>query len=209
MKKYILHGAETRLETHIDFKSILNKQQYEVAVGAEGPCLVLAGAGSGKTQTLIYRLAYLLERGVDPRNILLMTFTNKAAREMRERTEALLRYSPKRLWSGTFHHVGNRSLRMYAGEVGYKSDFGILDQKDSRDMIKVCVGKNKFSNGEKFPKASVVQAVISLSTNTGSSIEDALDLRYSYLLNFAAEIKKIKDLYAKKNRSTEKIQRTI
>ena len=116
MKKYILNEHKGKIETHIDFKGNLNEQQYEVVTAAEGPCLVLAGAGSGKTRTLIYRLAYLLERGVPPKNILLMTFTNKAAREMRDRTEMLLKYNPKGLWSGTFHHVGNRSLRMYAEE---------------------------------------------------------------------------------------------
>ena len=202
MKKYILHETDNKLETHIDFKGALNEQQYEVAIGAEGPCLVLAGAGSGKTQTLIYRLAYLLERGVPPQNVLLMTFTNKAAREMRERTEQLLRYKPKGLWSGTFHHVGNRFLRMYADEIGYKNDFVILDQKDSRDLIKVCIDKTKVTKTEKFPKASVVQAVISLSINTNSSTEDVLDLRYSYLMKFAYEIEKIKELYFKKKKES-------
>ena len=164
---------------------------------------MLAGAGSGKTQTLIYRLAYLLERGVPPRNILLMTFTNKAAREMRDRTEMLLKYNPKGLWSGTFHHVGNRSLRMYAEEVGYNKDFGILDQQDSRDLIKTCIKKMRtLAIDEKFPKPSVVQSIISLSTNINSSIEDTLEVRYPYFMKFAGEIKKIKEEYAKKKKES-------
>ncbi|MBF0494816.1 MAG: UvrD-helicase domain-containing protein [Candidatus Omnitrophica bacterium] len=143
VKKYILHEDYGEIKSHIDFKGSLNAEQYEVVAGAEGPCLVLAGAGSGKTRTLIYRLAYLLERGVPAQNILLMTFTNKAAHEMQNRAEMILKYSPKGLWNGTFHHIGNRVLRMYAPEIGFKNDFGILDQDDSCDLIKGCMGKDR------------------------------------------------------------------
>ncbi|MFH1395081.1 MAG: ATP-dependent helicase [Candidatus Omnitrophota bacterium] len=205
MKRYILNESSETIETHINFAESLNEQQYEVVTQAEGPCLVLAGAGSGKTRTLIYRLAYLLERGVPPQNILLMTFTNKAAREMRERTERLLRYSPKGLWSGTFHHVGNRTLRMYAEKIGFTRDFGILDQQDSRDLIKSCTKTvvKALPKGEKFPKASVMQAIISLSVNTKRTLEKVLDARYPYFFKFKDEINKIKDMYEKKKRETE------
>lgn len=204
MKKYVLHETTGKVESNIDFKGNLNEQQFEVVTAAEGPCLVLAGAGSGKTRTLIYRLAYLLERGVPPENILLMTFTNKAAHEMRERTEMLLKYNPKGLWSGTFHHVGNRSLRMYAPELGFKRDFAILDQHDSRDLIKACMKKSGLKAGEeRFPKASVVHAIISLSVNTKAGIGDILDERYPYFTKFAKNIKDIQDLYeSKKKRSS-------
>ena len=203
MKKYILHEPTGRVETHIDFKNNLNQQQYEVVTGAEGPALVLAGAGSGKTRTLIYRLAYLLERGVSPKNILLMTFTNKAAHEMRNRTEMLLKYRPKGLWSGTFHHVGNKSLRMYADRIGYTREFSILDQHDSRDLIKTCIKKiSKTAKVERFPKPSVVQSIISLSTNTYKTIEKLLDERYTYFVKFTDEIKKIKELYDKKKKES-------
>jgi len=201
MKKYILHEAAGKIETHIDFKGNLNEQQYEVVHGAEGPCLVLAGAGSGKTRTLIYRLAYLLERGVPPKNILLMTFTNKAAHEMRDRTEMLLNYKPKGLWSGTFHHIGNRSLRMYAPEVGFKKDFGILDQQDSRDLIKASMKKmSARAKEEKFPKPSVVQSIISLSRNTKETVEKVMEVRYPYFVKFAKEIEEINDVYEKKKK---------
>ena len=204
MKQYILDGFSKEIKTHIDFKGSLNQQQYEVVSGAEGPCLVLAGAGSGKTRTLIYRLAYLLERGVDARNILLVTFTNKAAREMRQRTEQLLRYNPKGLWSGTFHHVGNRTLRIHAGEIGYGKDFGILDQLDSRDLIKNCIKKLRAApREEKFPKPSVVQAIISLSVNTNKTLDKVLEDRYPYFFKFREEIKKINELYEEKKRDSE------
>jgi DNA helicase II / ATP-dependent DNA helicase PcrA len=203
MKKYILHGSTGKVESHIDFRASLNDQQYEVVTKAEGPCLVLAGAGSGKTRTLIYRLAYLLERGVPPGNILLMTFTNKAAREMRERTEMLLKYQPKGLWSGTFHHIGNRSIRMYAPKIGYSSDFGILDEHDSRDLVKACMKKaGTAARQERFPKPSVVRSIISLSVNTKTSIEGLLEERYPYFSKFSAEIKGIKELYEKKKQAS-------
>ena len=203
MKKYILHDAAGKVETHIDFKGNLNQQQYDVVTKAEGPALVLAGAGSGKTRTLIYRLAYLLERGVPAENILLMTFTNKAAREMADRTEMLLKYRPKGLWSGTFHHVGNRTLRMHAPSLDFGRDFGILDQNDSRDLIKTCMKKmGAHAKEEKFPKASVVQAIISFSVNTGEKIEDILEVRYPYFSKFANEIEKIKNIYTTKKKES-------
>ncbi len=203
MKKYILHEETGKIETHIDFKGNLNEQQYQVVTGAEGPCLVLAGAGSGKTRTLIYRLAYLLERGVPPQNILLMTFTNKAAREMQDRTEMLLKYKPKGLWSGTFHHIGNRSLRMYAKHLGYQKDFGILDQDDSKDLVKACMKKyNDKVKDERFPKPKIIQNVISFSINTNKTIKKVLEEKYPYFSKFEEEVKNIKDVYVKKKKES-------
>ncbi len=203
MKKYILHEALGKVETHIDFRGNLNDQQFEVVTKAEGPCLVLAGAGSGKTRTLIYRLAYLLERGVPPQNILLMTFTNKASHEMQERTEALLKYKPKGLWSGTFHHIGNRSLRLYAENLGYKKDFGILDQDDSRDLIKACMKKfgDKVKE-ERFPNPKIIQSVISFSINTNKSIQKVLEEKYPYFSKFEEEVKSIKNVYEEKKKKS-------
>ena len=120
----------------IDYKKELNAQQQKVVTEADGPSLVLAGAGSGKTRTLIYRLAYLLENEIDPESILLATFTNKAANEMLHRVEALLSFQPYGLWGGTFHHLGNISLRRYAVSLGYTPDFNIADRDDSCRIIK-------------------------------------------------------------------------
>jgi len=203
MKKYVLHEDHSRIETHIDFRNNLNAEQYEVVTGAEGPCLVLAGAGSGKTRTLIYRLAYLLEKGIPPANILLMTFTNKAAREMRDRAEMLIRYKPAGLWNGTFHHVGNRALRMFAVEAGFGRDFGIFDQHDSRDLIKTCMKKQMDKvKKEKFPKASVVQSILSFSVNTGKTIEKVLLEKYPYFTQFTDEIKDIEKIYRKRKQDS-------
>ena len=199
MKKYYLQDLGERIETHIDFKGDLNITQYEIVSVSDGACLVPAGAGSGKTRTLIYRLAYLLEKGISPYNILLMTFTNKAAREMRQRTGMLLNYEPKGLWSGTFHHIGNRSLRLYADQIGFQPDFGILDQDDSKSLIKTCVKKiKKQIINDKFPKASVIQSIISLSSNTKRTIDKVLEQKYPYFEKFALQINQIKEMYTKK-----------
>src|SRR3989338_8320064 len=113
----------------------LNTEQRDVVLHGGGPCLVLAGAGSGKTRTIVYRVAHLLERGVLPQEILLLTFTNKAAKEMLSRVTDLLGAAPKGLWGGTFHSVANRILRHYAEKVGFRQNFTILDAEDSRSLV--------------------------------------------------------------------------
>ena len=127
-KKYLLKPSATEISFAIDYAGELNESQHAVVTTAEGPCLVLAGAGSGKTRTLVYRVAYLLEKGVRPEEILLVTFTNKASNEMRHRVETLLKTKAKGLWCGTFHHIGNRLLRLYGQAIGLENDFGILDE---------------------------------------------------------------------------------
>ena len=123
--KYILHSDSKSAETKIDYEKELNSEQLDVIKNAKGPCLVLAGAGSGKTRTLVYLTAYLLEHKIPPSNIMLVTFTNKAAREMLNRVELLLHYHPKGLWGGTFHHLANIVLRRYAKLLGFESNFSI------------------------------------------------------------------------------------
>lgn len=199
MEEYLFSDTEQKIKRHIDFKGSLNVQQYEVVTKGEGLCLVLAGAGSGKTRTLIYRLAYLLQKGVHPSNILLMTFTNKAAREMQSRVEILLGYKPRNLWSGTFHHIGNRTLRLYARSIGFTEDYSILDEHDSQELVKTCIRKTQgLSKENKFPKAQVVQSIISLCVNTGKTIKRVLDERYPYFMDFAEEINAVKTNYEKR-----------
>ena len=114
-RDYTLQPRKRATDDHgIDFRAELNEQQYAAVTSRPGQALVLAGAGSGKTRTLIYRVAYLLANGIQPENILLLTFTNKAAREMLERVEKLLPMDTRRLWGGTFHSIGNRLLRKHS-----------------------------------------------------------------------------------------------
>ncbi|NCX47436.1 MAG: ATP-dependent helicase, partial [Verrucomicrobia bacterium] len=113
----------------IDYAKELNSEQLEAVTAPPGPMLVIAGAGSGKTRTLTYRVAWLVEHGVAPESILLLTFTNKASKEMLARVGSLLPHDLSRLWGGTFHHVGNRILRRHADRLGYPKDFTILDRE--------------------------------------------------------------------------------
>jgi len=183
MKQYKLQKDNVCLDNYkIDYKSELNKAQLDVVLHGEGPCLVLAGAGSGKTRTLVYRVAYLIEKGVNPKNILLVTFTNKAAKEMLNRVEVLLKCKPKGLWGGTFHHIGNMVLRRYAKVLGYNSKFTILDREDSKTLLKSVMGELKINYKEKyFPKAEVILAIISFTANSQSRIKDVIEDKYSYL----------------------------
>ncbi|MGB0756854.1 MAG: ATP-dependent helicase [Patescibacteria group bacterium] len=181
-KIYKLHTEDHKLtDLKIDYKAELNDEQFRVVTSGNGPCLVLAGAGSGKTRTLVYRLAYLLETGVKPENILLMTFTNKAAKEMVSRTENLLGHYPRGLWAGTFHHIGNRVLRKYAKKLGLESTYTILDQADAQDLINNIIGEVMPRKDKYFPKARVIKNIISFATNAGVSIATAITKRFDYI----------------------------
>ena len=123
----------------IDFQKELNQEQYQVVSAGDGPHLVLAGAGSGKTRTLVYRVAWLLSQGINPEKILLVTFTNKAAKEMMDRVRSILSLPEDekfKLWGGTFHSLAHRLLRIYGKQIGIASDFVILDAEDSKILIK-------------------------------------------------------------------------
>ncbi|MDA7877560.1 UvrD-helicase domain-containing protein [Akkermansiaceae bacterium] len=113
-KQYKLKKETRKGVSGIDYEAELNPQQYAAVRSPPGPALVIAGAGSGKTRTLTYRVAYLLDQDVDPRSLLLLTFTNKAAREMMERVKELIPRDLSEMWSGTFHSIGNRMLRRHA-----------------------------------------------------------------------------------------------
>lgn len=180
----------------IDFQKELNPEQLEVVWHGEGPCLVLAGAGSGKTRVITYRVAYLLEKGISPENILLVTFTNKAADEMIRRMQTLTGIQEKLPWAGTFHHIAYRILRQYAPLLGYKNNFSVLDSDDSEALLKLCAKPFKSDNDKrKFPSASILQNIISYSRNSESTIHDVLDLKYPQWLVVADQIKSIADEY--------------
>ena len=148
----------------MDYLSTLNEPQYEGVVNTEGPAMIIAGAGSGKTRVLTYRIAYLIkEKGVDPFNILALTFTNKAAREMRERIERVAGVNARNLWMGTFHSVFARILRAEADRLGYPSNFTIYDTDDSKSLIRSIV--KEFGLDDKVYKPNVVLNRISGAKN--------------------------------------------
>src|SRR5581483_6025012 len=131
-REYVLRPFRPPLDLRIDYARELNEHQCAAVTASPGPALVIAGAGSGKTRTLTYRVAYLLEQGIAPERILLLTFTNKAAKEMMRRVADLLGQEMASLWGGTFHSVGNRILRQNAERLGFHRDFTILDREDAR-----------------------------------------------------------------------------
>lgn len=148
----------------------LNEQQRAAVEYCDGPQLVIAGAGSGKTRVLTYKIVHLLAHGYEPYNILALTFTNKAASEMRERIRALVRQgSASRLWMGTFHSIFARILHRHADRIGYKSDFTIYDAADSKSLIKLIIKDMQLD--DKIYKASVVQSAISMAKNALMSPE--------------------------------------
>lgn len=206
MKEYILKNQEFNHDFKIDYRADLNDEQYKVVTSGEGPCLVLAGAGSGKTRTLVYRVAYLLEKGVDPNRILLVTFTNKAAKEMTSRIELLLKNKPKGLWGGTFHHIGNRILRIYGQEIGIDSNFNILDSEDSKSLIKSCRNNMALPSDKYFPKAELIHKIISLSANLKDPINEIIRRRFSQIdENYIPIIERISQLYKDKKKQANSL----
>lgn len=182
-----------------DYSSELNKEQHKIVTSADGHCLVLAGAGSGKTRTLTYRVAYLLENGVKPENILLMTFTNKAANEMVTRVQDLLGYNPYALSAGTFHRVGNMILRKYGHLLGFDSNFAILDQQDSKALVKLIFKEQNIDvKSGNFPKADVVRSMISYASNTAQKMDDWLCVKYNFPSFVLDQIIAVNDQYQKR-----------
>ena len=170
----------------IDFRADLNDQQYTAVTAPAGPALVLAGAGSGKTRTLTYRVAYLLEQGVHPGNIMLLTFTNKAAREMLNRVEELTGVPRRAFWGGTFHSLGQRMVRMHGEPIGIRSNYTIMDQSDAESLLAdVIRGVDAlFLKDKNNPKAKVIANVISLSRNTCQSLEDSVNQFSPYFYEY-------------------------
>ena len=148
----------------MDYLSSLNEPQYQGVVNTEGPTMIIAGAGSGKTRVLTYRIAYLIkEKNIDPFHILALTFTNKAAKEMRERIEAVVGNEARNLWMGTFHSVFARILRSESEKLGYLRDFTVYDTDDSKSLIKAIV--KEFGLDDKMYKPNVVLNRISGAKN--------------------------------------------
>src|ERR1043166_7178977 len=137
-RDYVLQPFRAPVNLQIDYAGALNPQQLAAVQAPPGPALVIAGAGSGKTRTLIYRVAFLLEQGIPADRILLLTFTNKAAKEMMRRVADLLGQELAALWGGTFHSIANRVLRQHAPLLGYQRDFTIMDRDDAKHLINTC-----------------------------------------------------------------------
>jgi len=202
-RDYVLENAKPEFHPQIDYARELNPQQLAAVTAPPGPALVIAGAGSGNTRTLTYRVAYLLEQGIPADKILLLTFTNKAAGEMMRRVSDLLGQQLPTLWGGTFHSIGARILRQHADALGYHRDFTILDRDDSKGLIKACVADARIeTKGTHFPKPEVLNEIFSLAVNTHKTIEEILETQFSYFEQFAEKISDVGQRYTKRKRAT-------
>jgi DNA helicase-2/ATP-dependent DNA helicase PcrA len=204
-RQYTLHTARST-SIHIDYAAELNEQQLAAVTAEPGPQLIIAGAGSGKTRTLTYRVAYLLENGIDPRNILLLTFTNKAARQMLDRVANLLPIDASGIWGGTFHSVGNRMLRRHGSALGYNSSFTIMDREDQKDLINTVVASAGIDPKEiRFPKGDVLAEIFSFVVNTETPLEELLAEKFPYFLPLLEKITDVHARYEKKKKATNSV----
>ena len=186
----------------MNFKDELNSEQYAAVTAPDGPTLVVAAAGTGKTRTLIYRLAWLVsERGIEPWEVLLLTFTNKAANEMLSRAEELVKRQFNSGFSGTFHSFSNRILRQHADRVGFGRDFSILDADDSKKLVRNCADELGMDK-KKFPKPDVLLSVFGVVSGRQSNLEDAIEERFQYAEVDIEDILKVHKLYTEKKRSS-------
>jgi DNA helicase-2/ATP-dependent DNA helicase PcrA len=184
------------------YKAELNEEQFRVVTAPPKAALVVAGAGTGKTRAITYRVAYLIEQGASPQRILLATFTNRAAREMLRRVESLTgSQNVHRVWGGTFHRIGNLILRRHATSIGYDQNYSILDSEDAKDFINVCIEDAAIdTKAKRFPKPEVVQDIISYASNTDTPIDDIVIEKYPYFEPLIQQIKYVDQIYMLRKR---------
>ncbi len=173
----------------LDYRKELNEAQYEAATTMEGPLLIIAGAGTGKTRTLVYRVAHLIDQGVDPRSILLLTFTRRAAEEMLRRASLLIDSRCSQVAGGTFHSFANLVLRVSGRHIGLAPSFTIMDRTDSEDVIQLIrteLGLN--TKDKRFPRKQTVGEIFSMSLNKQTPLNDLLELEYPHLIEVNDEL---------------------
>ncbi len=195
-RTFIIKSEQARPASLINYSQELNDEQRAVVNAGGGPLLVIAGAGSGKTRTLTYRVARLIELGVAPGRVLVVTFTNRAAREMLSRVESLLKTDTRKTWGGTFHSIGNRILRRHAVSLGYESNYTILDSEDAKELIESCIEEAAIdTKAKRFPKGEVLREMFSFATNTDTPLEQVIAKQYPHFEPLTAQIKRVDFLY--------------
>ena len=188
----------------LDYAAALNPQQLAAVTAADGPSLVIAGAGSGKTRTLIYRVAYLIDKGVDPTTILLLTFTRKAAQEMLQRAGLLIGARSEKVAGGTFHSVANTLLRRYGRPIDLEPGFTILDRGDAEDLIALVRTQLGLSEKEKrFPRKGTIAEIFSKCENTLSGLEDVLLGEFAHFAEHLGDLDKLKKAYVAAKRQKQ------
>lgn len=199
VKTYVLKRSDDEAaprKLSIDYAAALNPQQLAAVTAGEGPSLVIAGAGSGKTRTLVYRVAYLIDSGVDPSNILLLTFTRKSAQEMLQRAGELIGARSERVCGGTFHSVANLLLRRYGRSVGVEPGFTILDRGDAEDLIALCRSQLGLNEKDKrFPRKGTIMEMISKSENTLRPLEEIILDEFGHFADHIEDLARLQKAY--------------
>ena len=198
-KTYILKRGSDALRparSSLEYEQALNAQQWAVVSAENGPALVIAGAGSGKTRTLIYRLAYLLEQGADPSSVLLLTFTRKAAQEMLERAGLLIGSQAEQVVGGTFHSIANLLLRRYGRIMGIDPGFTILDRTDSEDLINLIRNQLGLSDkGTRFPRKGTIAEMFSKTDNTMQPLEEVVLGEFAHFADHLEDLARLRKGY--------------
>ena len=180
----------------IDYKNVLNPAQLSAVTAPDGPILVIAGAGSGKTRTLVYRVAWLVERGVPPKEILLLTFTRKAAKEMLERAAKLTDRRCREVSGGTFHSLAQRVLREEAKRVGFSPSFTIMDRSDMEEAAHALIPE---VDGEerpmRFPRSSTISNILSKAVNMEKHLAEIMETEYPQFLPILPQIEHLLQIY--------------
>ena len=200
-REYVLQPYRSSVDLQIDYETELNDSQRAAVTALPGAALVIAGAGSGKTRTLTYRVAYLLEQGVPADRILLLTFTNKAALEMMDRVTDLIGRDMSELWGGTFHSIGYRILRRHAEALGFTRSFTIQDREDAKGLINACIAEAEIDvKATRFPKPDVVGDIGSLAINKQTDVREIIEDRYPWFEQLAEQIIDVLVRYTKRKR---------
>jgi len=197
-KQYILKNTppSTHRSSGLDYRNELNDAQYQAATKVEGPLLIIAGAGTGKTRTLVYRVAHLIDIGVDPRSILLLTFTRRAAEEMLRRASLLIDSRCTQVAGGTFHSFANLVLRQFGRRSGLSPSFTIMDRSDSEDAIQLLrteMGLNY--KDRRFPRKQTVAEIFSMAVNKQTTVPDLLEREYPHLYDSLDDLLRLYERY--------------
>ena len=190
-KQYVLRSTTPTIARppKLDYRKELNEAQYQAATTVEGPLLIVAGAGTGKTRTLVYRVAHLIDIGVDPRSILLLTFTRRAAEEMLRRASVLIDNRCSQVAGGTFHSFANLVLREFGRRIDLLPSFTIMDRPDSEDAIQVIRTEMGLNNKDKrFPRKQTVAEIFSMALNKQIMIPDLIECEYPHLYESLDEL---------------------
>jgi DNA helicase-2/ATP-dependent DNA helicase PcrA len=198
-KTYVLKRPDDEAmprKLSIDYRAALNSQQLAAVTAGEGPSLVIAGAGSGKTRTLVYRVAYLIDSGIDPSNILLLTFTRKSAQEMLARVGDLIGARSQRVCGGTFHSVANLLLRRYGRSIGVEPGFTILDRGDAEDLIALMRAQLGLNEKDKrFPRKGTIMEMLSKCENTLRSLDEIILNEFGHFADHIEDLGRLQKAY--------------